>query len=89
MVHTSKQCISPFHWVATTTCIPDQNFSQTSCAGSVNELLRLSELQVHVAVRRNKETFVFMAPLQLDHHDLSEKAVEERLRIDNCRHRKR
>jgi hypothetical protein len=60
---------------------PDENFSQTSGAGPVDELFGLSELKVHVAVGGDEVAFVLVAPLQLDHHDLAEKAVQERLRV--------
>lgn len=39
-------------------------------------------LQVHVRIHRNKETLVFHAPLQLDHHGFAGQLIKEGLRVD-------
>ena len=53
-----------------------------TCLSSVNELLGVCELEVHVAVCGNQEPFVLMAPLQLHHHRLPGQTVQEGLGVD-------
>ncbi len=64
---------------------PDENFAQTSGTRSVDKFFGLSELEVHVAVGRDEEPFVLVAPLQLDHDNLAQQAVEEGLRVHDGR----
>merc|ERR1719193_130067 len=63
----------------------DQNLSQVSSAGAVDELLGVGQLQVHVSVRGDQEALVLMSPLQLDHDSLASESVEEGLWVHGHR----
>ena len=61
--------------------IPDEDLSQGASVVSVDELLRAGQLEVHVAVRRDEESLVLVAPLELHHDRLPHQRVEEGLRV--------
>ncbi|GMT16908.1 hypothetical protein PFISCL1PPCAC_8205, partial [Pristionchus fissidentatus] len=65
----------------------DENLSEVSSLGSVDPLLSVCQLQVHVAVDRHKQTSVLHSPLQLAHDFLAREAVEEGLGVDGLKGR--
>ena len=64
-----------------TTPVPDKHLSEGACVVAVDELLRASELEVHVAVGRDEEALVLVAPLKLHHDGFPHQRVEEGLRV--------
>lgn len=66
----------------------DKNLSEISLTVSVNVLLGVSQLQIHVGVDSNKDTFVLHSPLQFANDKLSGETVEERFWVHwlNCGH---
>ena len=53
--------------------VPDENLSQTTCTFPVNELLRVGQLNVHVAVDADQSTLVLgLAPFQANENGVGD-----------------
>lgn len=56
----------------------DEDLAEVARTGTVNVLLRICQLQVHVGVHRDEVALVLHAPLELHHDRFSGEAVEKR-----------
>lgn len=61
---------------------PNQNFAEVARTVTVDVLLGIGELEVHVTINGDEVAFVLHAPLQLHHHRLSRETVQEGLWIE-------
>ncbi|GMS84554.1 hypothetical protein PENTCL1PPCAC_6729, partial [Pristionchus entomophagus] len=65
----------------------DEDFSEVSSLGSIDPLLRVSQLQIHIAVNGDENTSIFHSPFELAHHVLAGQTVQEGFRIDRLESR--
>ena len=63
----------------------NERFANVALALAVDPLLRVEELQVHVAVEGDECALVLHAPLELDNDRLVNQVDQERLRVDRNR----
>ena len=63
----------------------DESLADVALAFAVDPLLRVEELQVHVAVEGNECALVLHAPFELDDHRLVDQVNQEGLRINRDR----
>ena len=60
----------------------DERLADVTLAFAVDPLLRIEELQIHVAVEGDECALVFHAPFKLDNHGLVDQVNQEGLRIN-------
>ena len=60
----------------------DERFADVTFAFAVDPLLRVEELQIHVAIESDECALVLHAPFQLDDHWLVDQVNQEGLRIN-------